>query len=112
VSCEIPPLYIPYYEGEISRDTVLLAIVVTDLLSILVIYVSLLCLKSFQKSTVHDTQEYLLTADDFSLCFEELPSEVEDMVELKAYLWAWVENILNKEKVNLLNQDTGKTDQF
>ena len=80
----------------------LLIFVLTDLLIILVVYLSLLCLRGFQKKAVHDIQESLLTADDFTLCFQELPP-VEDIQELKANLWAWVENILNKEPVNLIN---------
>ena len=52
-----------------------------------------------------------MTADDFTVCikgFTENPDEYKnkDLMELKAYLWEWIENILIMEKNYLKNPAT------
>jgi predicted GIY-YIG superfamily endonuclease len=33
------------------------------------------------------------------------------LLELKAYIWCWIENILEKELRNFINPETGMTDE-
>ena len=63
--------------------------------------------------TTNDVQEHLLTADDFTLCFKQLPTKSGyHLGELKAYMWIWVENILKKEGIQtMLNPETATPDQ-
>jgi hypothetical protein len=45
------------------------------------------------------------------LVFKPLPKkDRHNLLELKAYIWSWVENILEKEQRNFINPETGMTD--
>ena len=51
-----------------------------------------------------------MTANDFALVIKPIPKRPHDLVELKAYIWSWVESILEKEPRNFINPETGLTD--
>ena len=63
--------------------------------------------------STNDVQEHLLTADDFAVCFKELPPKCgKNLSEFKANLWIWAENILKKEGIQtLLNPETATPDK-
>ena len=87
--------------------------VVSDLLIILMLYFSLLLERFFQKMSARDVQEHILSADDFAVVMKPMPSRKRpyDLVELKAYMTVWVENILNLEPRNFVDPETGLSDQ-
>lgn len=115
VQCIPPQIVVPFISDKrIDLDVVALTCVCSDLLIILLLYISLLLLESFQNSMISDVQESILTADDFSVCIKELPvvpiEKNEQMNQLKAMMWAWVENILKLEGGQYLNPEDAQDD--
>jgi len=68
------PIVIPFLSNQIvPRDLALFIMVATDLCVIFLLYFSTICFKSFQERTGPEIKESLLTADDFTLCINNIP---------------------------------------
>lgn len=70
IECQPKDIYVPFLERRVSRDILSLFCVLSDLMITFLLYVSLLSLKNFQDLTKADVQEYMLTADDFTVCIK------------------------------------------
>ena len=94
-------------------DILAVCCVASDLLITLLLYLSLICLRNFQRMSTNDVQEHLLTADDFAVCFKQLPTgSGKHLNELRANVWVWAENILRMEGVQtMLNPETATPDK-
>jgi hypothetical protein len=100
LDCVQPDVHIPLLELDVPMDLLAVCCVASDLLITLLLYLSLICLRNFQKMSTNDVQEHLLTADDFAVCFKQLPPKSgKHLNELKANIWIWAENILRREGV-------------
>ena len=107
-------IVIPFLKMSFSRDIMSLICVCSDLLIVLLLYISLICLQNFQDLTKSDIKEHLLTADDFTVCIKDIPAtEESDIKELKAYLQQWVECMLKYDtSITYQNPDTQTKDIF
>ena len=106
-------MHIPVLELDVTMDQLAFCCVVCDLLITLLLYLSLICLRNFQKMSTNDVQEHLLTAGDFAVCFKQLPPKSgKHLNELRANIWIWAENVLRMEGVQtMLNPETATPDK-
>ena len=78
-----------------------LFVVIGDVVVVFLLYISLVCLKNFQQRMINEIGQQTLTADDFAICIKNLPSnpvsDQQELMQMKAMIWAWAENVLNKE---------------
>ena len=70
IECQPEDILVPFLDQKVSRETLSLLCVLSDLLITFLLYISLLSLKVCQNLTKADVQGHMLTADDFTVCIK------------------------------------------
>lgn len=81
---------------EVSKETIALVVVLSDLAIAFILWFALLGLKPLHKFVDDDVNKGTLTATDFSAVVDVDP-HTDHINDLKGIIWAWAENILEKE---------------
>ena len=77
----------------VSKETVALVVVCTDLAAVFVLWFALLALKSFHRMVDADVNKGTLSATDFTVQVEQEP-HFDHYNDLKGVYWAWAELVL------------------
>ena len=77
----------------VSKETVALVVVCTDLAAVFVLWFALLALKSFHRMVDADVNMGTLSATDFTVQVEQEP-HFDHYNDLKGVYWAWAELVL------------------
>ena len=100
---------IPYTGVRISKELIALAIVFSDLLIGFILFFAFRFLKVFQEITENEIEESMVTANDFAVEIRGMPSH-NQVLNLKADIWQWVEQINLKSQFNLKDPKFGEDD--
>lgn len=87
-----------------------LVVVFADLAIGFILFIMFIYLRAMQKITDEEINGMTVTAQDFALQLTNLP-EHTNLRELKANMWSWLDNVLNKEKSLEVNPQTDIIDE-
>ena len=80
----------------ISKGAAAMIVVVFDLVGTFLLYIGLLAVNPCQRVVEHDINGGTLGASDFTVMVSLVPHK-ESAENMQSILWAWAENILEKE---------------
>ena len=93
----------------LPKESIAMIVVVLDLLVGVLILAQFAYIRLMQTVTAREINEQVVTARDFAVQIKGLPQH-EDVRELKAQLWVWVEQVLATHEATEVNPLTNKVD--
>ena len=96
---------------KVNKGQAAMIVVAFDLIGTFILYLGLLSVNPCQKTVEHDINGGTLGASDFTVMVPMVPHK-ESAENMQPILWAWAENILEKEnKQNYTNHETNMRDR-
>eukprot|EP00347_Sterkiella_histriomuscorum_P019608 403340984 len=100
----------------LEKSKVALVVVILDLIIAFFFWISFVYLRAFQNITLHEINESVITASDFTVQIKHLPGH-DNLKQLKTKMWWYLENVLEQEniigqsKTEYTNPQTGVLDE-